>query len=57
MASPKPVRFDRIEAQIFADALADGDSVARAAKRAGRSAKDGEAWFARMCERFGRQAA
>lgn len=56
MANPKPVRFDKLEAGIFDDALADGDSVARAAKRAGRSAKDGEAWFARICDHYGRQA-
>lgn len=56
VAKAKPVRFDKLEAGIFADALGDGDSVARAAKRAGRSARDGEAWFARICDKFGWQA-
>lgn len=45
------------ERAIFADALADGDSIAAAARRAGRSKDEGERQFARMEAAFGWQAA
>lgn len=45
------------ERAIFADALAEGDTIAKAAKRAGRSAKDGEREFERIRAKLGEQAA
>lgn len=37
-----------VERTIFADALADGDSVAKAARRAGRSKDEGDRQLERM---------
>lgn len=48
--------FDRLEAQVFDDALAQGDDVERAAHRAGRSPLDGYRQFHRICARLGEPA-
>lgn len=48
--------FDRVEAEIFDDALADGQDIETAARRAGRSALDGYRWFHRVCKRLGEPA-
>jgi hypothetical protein len=45
-----------LEAQVFDDALAQGDDVERAAHRAGRSPLDGYRQFHRICARLGEPA-
>jgi hypothetical protein len=52
---PRPA-FSKVESDIFADALADGDDIERAAKRAGRTALDGYRHFHRICDKLGEPA-
>lgn len=44
----RDVPWTSTEKAIFADALADGDSIATAARRAGRTKDEGDRQFARM---------
>jgi len=49
--------WPKIERDIFDDALAEGDSVEAAARRAGRTAAEGRRYFEALCEKLGPQAA
>lgn len=53
---PRDVPWTKTERAIFADALADGNSIATAARRAGRSKDEGERQFARMEVDLGERA-
>lgn len=53
----RDIAWTKTECAIFADAIADGDSIATAARRAGRSKEEGERQFARMEAALGEQAA
>lgn len=45
--------FSSTEKAIFDDALAEGDDIEEAARRAGRSPLDGYRQFHRICDRLG----
>ncbi len=46
----------RAEREIFDDALADGDSIRSAGRRAGRTPAQARRQFARICAALGEQA-
>lgn len=54
MSAPEPnPPFTKLEDAIFDDALAEGETIEKAAKRAGRSALDGYQQFHRICRQLG----
>lgn len=53
--APRMRAWSRVEREIFDDALAAGQDIETAARRAGRSPLDGYRHFHAICEQLGEQ--